>query len=110
MIINSDKEKKLVKYGLYKESIRFLLFFFQAEKKSTIEMDKVSAKMSDNLKDKISETETRELLIEMTNDTDLHSNWISVIKVRNLNYIKMDKSFQMTDLWTKCDTLIAQLK
>jgi len=110
MIINSGKEKKLVKYGLYKESIRFLLFFFQAEKKSTIEMDKVSAKMSDNLKDKISETETRELLIEMTNDTDLHSNWISVIKVRNLNYIKMDKSFQMTDLWTKCDTLIAQLK
>jgi hypothetical protein len=110
MIINSDKEKKLVKYGLYKDSIRFLLFFFQAEKKSTIDMEKVSAKMSDNLKDKVSETEARELLVEMTNDTELHTKWISVIKVRNLSYIKMDKSFQLTDLWARCDTLIAQVK
>lgn len=110
MIINSDKEKKLIKYGLYKDSIRFLLFFFQGEKKSTIDMEKVSAKLSDNLKDKISETEARELLVEMTNDTELHTKWISVIKVRNLSYLKMDKSFQLTDLWAKCDALIAQVK
>jgi chromatin licensing and DNA replication factor 1 len=114
MIINSDKEKKLAKYGLYKDSIRFLLFFFQAEKKSTINMETVNTRMADNLKEKLSETEVRELLVEMTNDSDLHceanTKWISVIRVRNLSYIKMDRAHQLNDLWARCDKLIEQLK
>jgi len=113
MIINSDKEKKIVKYGHYKESIRFLLFFFQSEKKSTIEYEKIVLKLADNLKDKLSEMECRELLNEMCNDTSLHSSesvkWMSCIKVRNLSYIKMDKSFQLNELWAKCDKLISEL-
>ena len=113
MIVNSDKEKKIVKYGHYKESIRFLLFFFQSEKKSTIEYEKIVLKLADNLKDKLSEMECRELLNEMCNDTSLHSiesvKWMSCIKVRNLSYIKMDKSFQLNDLWAKCDKLISEL-
>lgn len=114
MVINSDKEKKLQKYALYKDSIRFLLFFFQAEKKSTLEFEKINVKMADNLKGKVqSDTETRELLLEMVNDNNLHgennAKWISSIRVRNLTYIKMDKSFQLNDLWAKCDRLISQL-
>lgn len=114
MVINSDKEKKLMKYGLYKDSIRFLLFFFQAEKKSTLEFEKINTKMADNLKGKVqSDTETRELLLEMVNDVNLHGGnnlkWISSIRVRNITYIKMDKSFQLNDLWAKCDKLISQL-
>lgn len=110
MIINSDKEKNLVKYGLYKDSIRFLVFYFQAEKKSTIDMEKILAKLADNLKEKITDTECRDLLNEMLNDKNLHEKWITSIRVRNLTYIKMDKSFQMNDLWAKCDKLIADLK
>lgn len=113
MVINSDKEKKLVKYANYKEAIRFLLFFFQAEKKSTLELEKIIPKLSDKLKDKLSETECRELLTELMSDSDLYSEsgskWITVIKVRNLNYLKMDKSFQLNDLWAKCDKLISAL-
>lgn len=114
MVINSDKEKKLQKYALYKDSIRFLLFFFQAEKKSTLEFEKINTKMADNLKGKVqSDTETRELLLEMISDVNLHGEnnlkWISSIRVRNITYIKMDKSFQLNDLWAKCDKLISQL-
>lgn len=114
MIVNSDKEKKTVKYGLYKDTIRFLLFFFQSEKKSTIEMEKIMVKLTENLKTKISEIETRELLTEMIGDSHLHAEngtkWITSIKVRNINYVKMDKSFQLNDLWAKCDKLIVSLK
>lgn len=114
MVINSDKEKKTVRYGLYKDTIRFLLFFFQSEKKSTIEMEKIMIKLAENLKGKISEIEARELLTEMIADSNLHgengTKWITTIKVRNINYIKMDKSFQLNDLWAKCDKLIVSLK
>jgi len=70
--------------------------------------------MADNLKGKVqSDTETRELLLEMVNDVNLHGEnnlkWISSIRVRNITYIKMDKSFQLNDLWAKCDKLISQL-
>lgn len=114
MVVNSDKEKKTVKFGLYKDSIRFLLFFFQGEKKATIEMEKIQSKLADNLKEKLSETESRELLMDLINEQDLVSGeketkWISVIKVRNVNYIKMDKAFQMNDLWAKVDKMLAAL-
>lgn len=70
--------------------------------------------MAENFKGKVeSDSETRELLLEMINDTNLHGEnnlkWISSIRVRNLTYIKMDKSFQLNDLWAKCDKLISQL-
>lgn len=113
MIINSDKEKNLVKYNLYKDTVRFLLSYFQSEKKSTLELEKILSKLADNLKDRLSETESRDLLNEICTDSNLYGEnnlkWITVIKVRNLNYIKMDKSFQLNDLWAKCDKLIAAL-
>lgn len=114
MVVNSDKEKKTVKYGLYKDSIRFLLFFFQGEKKATIELEKIHTQVANNLKEKLSETESRELLTDMLNEQDLicgekDTKWISIIKVRNVNYIKMDKAFQMNDLWAKVDKMLAAL-
>lgn len=114
MVVNSDKEKKTVKYGLYKDCIRFLLFFFQGEKKATIELEKIHTQVANNLKEKLSETESRELLTDMLNEQDLicgenDTKWISIIKVRNVNYIKMDKAFQMNDLWAKVDKMLAAL-
>lgn len=113
MIVNSDKEKKLVKYGLFKDAIRFLLFVFGAEKKSTLDMEKIQTKLADNLKEKLTETESRDLLNEICTETNLHgendTKWVTVIKVRNQNYIKMDKSFQLNDLWAKVDKMIAAL-
>lgn len=113
MVINSDKEKNLKKYGLYKDTIRFLLFFFQSEKKSTIEFEKINTKLADNLKAKCTENESRDLLVELMNDKMLYGEsglkWITSIKVRNISYLKMDKSFQLNDLWAKCDKLIAEL-
>lgn len=109
MIVNSDKEKKLARYSHYKEIIRFLLGYFQSEKKSTIEQDKVLAKLSDCLKEKVNELECRELLNDLCDFEKFNIKWISIIKVRNMNYIKMDKSFQLNDLWAKCDKLIEEL-
>ena len=109
MIINSDKEKKLARYGIYKEAIRFLLGFFQSEKKSTIEQDKVLSKLADNLKEKLNELDCRELLNELSDTEKFSMKWISTIKVRNLIYIKMDISFQLIDLWAKCDKMIEEL-
>ena len=99
---------------MYKESIRFLLFFFQSEKKATIELEKIQSKLADNLKEKLSETESREMLMDMVNEKDIvngenETKWISVIKVRNVNYIKMDKAFEMNDLWAKVDKLLTAL-
>jgi hypothetical protein len=109
MIINSDKEKNLARYNYYKEAIRFLLGYFQSEKKATIEQDKVLTKLADCMKEKINEFECREILNELADFNKFNMKWISVIKVRNINYIKMDKSFQLNDLWAKCDTMIQQL-
>ena len=109
MIINSDKEKKLARYTHYKEAIRFLLGFFQSEKKSTIEQDKVLTKLADNMKEKLNELDCRELLNELCDTEKFNMKWISTIKVRNINYIKMDKSFQLNDLWAKCDKMIEEL-
>jgi len=109
MIINSDKEKKLARYNHYKEAIRFLLGFFQSEKKSTIEQDKILTKLADNMKEKLNELDCRELLNELCDTEKFNMKWISTIKVRNINYIKMDKSFQLNDLWAKCDKMIEEL-
>lgn len=109
MIVNSDKEKKLARYAHYKEAIRFLLGFFQSEKKSTIEQDKVITKLADNMKEKLNELDCRELLNELCDLEKFNMKWISTIKVRNVNYIKMDKSFQLNDLWAKCDKMIEEL-
>jgi hypothetical protein len=69
MVLNSDREKQLVKISQVKEAIRFLLHFFQSEKKSTLELDKVCHKMSNNLKSvKLSELECRDLIKYMSSD------------------------------------------
>lgn len=115
MVVNSDKEKTLVKYGIYKETVRLLAFYFQSEKKSVIEFDKVSAKLADNLKSKLSDFECRDMLKELTADGESNmfvidnKKWLNMIKVRNVFYVQMDKAFQMNDLFNICDKAIEKL-
>lgn len=109
MVVNSSKEKLKARYGHYKEIIRFLLGYFQSEKKSTIEQDKLLTKLSDSFKEKLNELECREILNELCDLEKFNLKWICVIKVRNINWIKMDKSFQLNDLWAKCDKLLEEL-
>lgn len=119
MIINNDKEKMTTKYNSYKDLIRFLLFFFQSEKKSTLELDKVCKKAADSTKGALNELECRELIAEMSNDSkdvNLFINaengkkWLNTIKVRNVQYLQMDKSFQLNDLNVMVDKAIEKLK
>lgn len=114
MVLNTDKDKKLAKLKNCKEAVRFLAFYFQSEKKSTLEFDKIAKKMSENLKGCSSELECRELLNEMasTSDTFLIENekkWLNMIKVRNVMYIQMDKSFTMNNLLNLCEKEIEKL-
>lgn len=118
MILNTDKDKTMVKYANYKEAIRFLSFFFQAEKKSTLELDKVCKKASENLKGSLNELQCKELFQEMSSDSkeiNMFMNpegkkWLNTIKVRNVFYLQMDKSFQLNDLFAVCDAAIEKLK
>ena len=112
MIINSEKEKSLAKLGHYKEAIRFLMFHFQAEKKSVVEFDKCCVKMSDSSKAKLTESECRELIMSMTGDSSENmfvlneKKWLNILKVRNVFYLQMDKSMQLNDLTGICDKAI----
>jgi len=115
MILNSEKEKSLAKYGHYKEAIRFLMFHFQAEKKSVLEFDKCCLKMSESSKDKLTETECRELVKIMTGNENTNifviegKKWLNILKVRNIFYIQMDKTIQLNDLNAICDKAIESI-
>ena len=122
MVVNSDKEKLLVRYNHYKDCIRFMLFFFQAEKKSTIELDKCIKKMSESSKAELDVTECRLILSNMASDDkalnfftrqesdSVCKKWLHTIRVRNVAYLQMDKSFQINELNALCDKAIENLK
>jgi chromatin licensing and DNA replication factor 1 len=116
MIVNSDKEKQLARYGHYKETIRFLMFHFQAEKKSVLEFDKVCSKMVDSSKALLTETECRDLVKSMSDDSDEinmfkieSKKWLNILKVRNVFYLQMDKKFQINDLHDICEKAIKNI-
>lgn len=118
MIINNDKEKMTSKYNSYKDIVRFLLFYYQSEKKSTLEMDKVCKKVADSTKGNLNELECRELITEMSHESkhlnlfinaDSGKKWLNIIKVRNVQYIQMDKSFQLNDLNLMIDKALEEL-
>ena len=115
MIINSEKEKSLARYGHFKEAIRFLMFHFQAEKKSVVEFDKCCLKMAESSKSKLTEYECRELVKRMSgeqNDNIFVVNekkWLNILKVRNVFYLQMDKSIQLNDLNAICDKAIERI-
>jgi hypothetical protein len=115
MVMNSDKEKMKTKLNNYKAAVRFLAFYFQAEKKSTIEFDKVCQKMADNMKPNLNELECRELFVSMAGDEQNKSifilnetKWLNIIKVRNTQYLQIDKTVKLNDLFTICDKQLEQ--
>lgn len=118
MVLNSDKEKNISKYQQMKDFVRFLSFFFDSEKKSTLELEKVIVKMKENNKYGLGEAECREMLMNQMVSDDKEENvlfdgdkkWLNVIKVRNVSYLKMDKSFQINFLNTACDNKIEKIK
>lgn len=115
MILNSEKEKSLERYGHLKEAIRFLMFHFQAEKKSVVEFDKCCLKMSESSKDKLTESECRDLVKSMTDEQNGNifkindKKWLNILKVRNIFYLQMDKSLQLNDLTAICDKAIENI-
>ena len=112
MILNSEKEKKISKYSNYKEAIRFLLGFYQAEKKSTLEVERVCTKMAECLKGKFDEMQAKEFLNEISDDANFAPSgkkWLTLLKVRNVNYVQLEKSLQINDLWSIMDKIISNL-
>lgn len=115
MVIHSDKEKMLVRYRVYTEATRFLINFFHAEKKTTLDMDKVSRKMSENLKTSaLNDLECRDLLVEMSGAESIFAaagkKWLNVIKVRGQSYLQLDKAnAQINELSDICEQALAKL-
>ena len=117
MVVNSDKEKQLARMASVKETVRFLVHFFQGEKKSTLELDKVCAKLAPNLKSSIlDELECKELIRSISGDEDTvfvnasGKKWLNIIKVRTVFYLQMDKTFEFNDLIAACDKEIDKVK
>lgn len=114
MVVNSDKEKKIERYRTYVEAARFLINFYQAEKKGTLEVDKVSRKMADNLKTAVlNELQCKELITEMAADDSVFARggckWLALLKVRGHSYLQVDKQARLNDLTALCDTAITSL-
>lgn len=116
MVVHSDKEKKTVRYRAYTEATRFLINFFHAEKKTTLELDKVSRKLSENLKTSaLNEFESRELIVEMSSGESIFASegkkWLNVIKVRGQSYLQLDKALaQLNELTAICEQAICKLE
>lgn len=116
MVVHNEKEKLIVKYRTYMEAVRFISNFFFTEKKSTLDLDRVSIKMAENLKTNVlSELESRNMLIEMANPESILVNgekkkWLNIITVRNIQYLQMDKTFQLNDLAAICQKHIDMKK
>ena len=106
MIMNSDKEKRLQLLEKYTECVRFVKSFFQAEKKATIDLETVCKKMHESLKCHTA-NECEEIVKELCKD---FNNWISVIKVRQQQYVKIDKTIELTEILTKVSTMVEALK
>lgn len=106
MVINSDKEKRLMIVEKYSDATRFLKSYFQAEKKSIIDVEMVCNKMSESNRS-CTPTECEQLIEELCKD---FAKWISVIKVRNLRYVKLDKSVELMEIQGKIDAEMVQLK
>jgi len=111
MIMNSDKEKNLEKLQNYKLATRFLDFFYNSEKKSTLDFDKVCAKMHSNMSAKLNEMECRQLILDMIELDEIFADgaakWLKIVKVRNVQYLSMDKSFKLSELIAKCEKSIS---
>jgi hypothetical protein len=115
MVIKTDeKDKFIVKYRSFTEATRFIVNFFQSEKKSTLEMDKVLRKMSQSMKtNAMNEIECRELINEMASDEAIfaraNKKWLNFIKVRGQTYIQIDKTMTLNELIDICEDAVAQL-
>ena len=106
MVINSDKEKRLQQLEKYAENVRFVKSYFQAEKKATIDLESVCKKMHESIKSQTS-NECEEMVRELCKD---FSNWISVIKVRQQQYVKIDKTIELNEILTKITLMIDTTK
>jgi len=140
MVLNSDKEQQLSKLANQKEAIRFLLHFFQAEKKATLQLDLVCSKLAQNLKGKYNESEARDLIKQMATSTTTSTTttttekkdetttttsteasmvfvnaesgkkWLNTVQVRKVFYLQMEKSLNINDLHAICDKEIERVK
>ena len=102
MIVNSDKTKRLQLLDKYSECIRFIKSYFQAEKKATIDLETVSKKMHESLNSHTA-NECEEIIREMCKD---FNKWICIIKVRQLEYVKTEKKFELSELLTNVASMI----
>ena len=102
MIINSETEKRSRLLGKYTDCIRFVKSYFHAEKKATIDLENVCNKMHDSLLSyKANEYEV--IVRELCKD---FPDWMSIIKVREKQYVKIDKKIELNDLLANVDSMI----
>lgn len=106
MVTNSEKEKRLVLVDKYTESARFLKSYFSAEKKGILELDNVCIKMYESLRS-WTPHECEQIIREIGND---FSEWLSIVKVRQSQYVKLEKSIDINDIYAKIDNMIKTLK
>lgn len=103
MVTNNDKERRLVKLDRYVECAKFLKSYYQAEKKCTIDIELICAKMFDSLRGRIqAASECEELIRSMCTD---FVGWISIVKLRNIEYVKLNKATELSGILGKIETM-----
>jgi hypothetical protein len=103
MITNNDKEKRLAQLDKYVECAKFLKSYYQAEKKCTIDIELICAKMFDSLRGRTqTASECEELIRALCAD---FSTWISIVKLRNIEYVKLNKAIELSEILIKIDAM-----
>jgi hypothetical protein len=106
MILNSDKEKRVQLLEKYGDCVRFVKSYFYAEKKATIDLETVCKKLHDSLKC-YTANEYEEIIRELCKD---FTKWINIIKVRQQQYVKIDKHIELHELLKKISSMIEEAK
>jgi hypothetical protein len=103
MVTNNDKEKRLVQLDKYVECSKFLKSYFQAEKKCTIDIELICAKMFDSLRGTTTTAaECEELVRSLCVD---FAAWISIVKLRNIEYVKLNKAVELNEILSKIEIM-----
>lgn len=105
MIQNGEMKKRLKLVEKYSTSVRFLKSYFYAEKKDIIEFYTVCIKMSESLRS-LSPHECEQIIRELAND---FKNWLFIISLRQLQYVKLEKSVAIEDIYVKISDMITEL-
>jgi len=97
---NVDKEAAL--YSRLPELAKFLRNIFVAEKKGVLPLEAVIQKLDNSFRIKLSSQEMEEHIRQLCK---LIPMWTSIINVRKVNYLKLDKNVELAKVIKRLEIL-----